>query len=486
MSSKNNHEENWLRSIIKNGKWYLLGSISTKAISFLMLPVYTRYLDPEEYGIIGNINAIGAFLPFLISLSLDSALARFYHDYKGNKEKLRDLFSSVYWFIFLYGSVVTLVFISSAGLWFEDFLEISIFPYVFLTFIPPLLMQLAGLGIIFLKQSLNSKEVSIVEIGTSILNLAITVILLVFYDMGVLGRLLGGFVPTILSFVFISWYFINKGLLQWQFKSKLFNRALQYSLPLIPGAASSWIANLSDRLIITKYIDLAATGIYSLAVNIGFLLYAFQDAITQIIGPISLSGLLTDKENTKRKIEVYAESIWGIMLLACLGLSLFSQEIVLIFANNSYAEAYTMIPIIAFVYVLSSQYRMWGITISFHKRTKISMYAAILMAASNISLNFIFIPRYGSIAAAYTTLIATLIYTIFVIYQSLKLEKFDISYRKYAILFICFSIIILIQRQPIFEHITIRNFIVKGLLFIAFIFVTIFILKGSFKKLKLI
>ena len=77
---------------------------------------------------------------------------------------------------------------------------------------------------------------------------------------------------------------------------------LLYSIPLIPNIAGGWINGFSDRLIISKYVDYTATGIYSLAANLAFLLYVVQDSITQVQGALSMSGLLKDRKITRMNV----------------------------------------------------------------------------------------------------------------------------------------------------------------------------------------
>ena len=70
------HKERWSSSIVKYGKWYLLSSFITKGLGILLLPIYTKYLSPDEYGILQGLNSVANFLPFILSLSLDAAFGR--------------------------------------------------------------------------------------------------------------------------------------------------------------------------------------------------------------------------------------------------------------------------------------------------------------------------------------------------------------------------------------------------------------------------
>jgi hypothetical protein len=100
------HKASWLRTITGKGKWYLLSSAMTKGLSILLLPVYTRYLSPSDYGVLNTLTSISQLLPIFVSLYLDAAFGRFYHSMKVDPGQLRRLFSTVYWFVLANGTVV--------------------------------------------------------------------------------------------------------------------------------------------------------------------------------------------------------------------------------------------------------------------------------------------------------------------------------------------------------------------------------------------
>ena len=96
-------DKSWLSSLINYGKWYFISSVLTKGLSVLLLPIYTRYLSPEDFGVLQSLNSIAIFLPILLSCSLDSAIARYYHNLKHDNAKLAIMFSTIFWFVTVYG-----------------------------------------------------------------------------------------------------------------------------------------------------------------------------------------------------------------------------------------------------------------------------------------------------------------------------------------------------------------------------------------------
>lgn len=471
------HKQSWFKTIFTTGKWYLLSSLFSKGIGLFLLPVYTRYLNPSEYGVLNSLNSVAQLLPIFISLYLDSAFARFFHEKKKDHEELKKLFSTVYWFVLGFGSIVVVISLLSSPLWMEGLLNIPICPYAYLAFIPPLFLQIGQLGIVFLRQNLESRQTTLLEVSTTAIMVATSLPLLVVFDIGVVARLIGTSCQAGFLFIYYTLYFIKKDLLRFKFNKSLLRQCLLYSIPLIPNIAGGWITGLSDRLIIAKFINLESVGLYSLASQIAALLYIIQDAITQVTGPISMSGLVHDKESTKLKIGKLSLFLWGLMLWAVLALSLFSQEIIFIFAAKDYKEASQIIWVMGFVYILSSQYRIFSDIISYHKKTWIITAAGLIMAGTSFVLNCIFVPLFGYKIAAYILVFATLLYTAWIFAWSRKLEKIYLESKKMLLLFIFFIAFILFS--ILFNVISLQMILIKLSIFLTYGFIFYFISKHN-------
>lgn len=436
IKDKGIHKKNWLNSIFRHGKWYMLSSLLSKGINIFVLRIYTAYLTPTDYGILDTLNTIALLLPFFISLYLDSAFGRFFHEYKHDKEKLKQLFSTIFLFVSVFGSLVVFLALIIGRFWVTDLLSIPTYPYLFLAFIPPLFNQLGNLGLIFLRQSLLSKHTTIIEVSSVLINISIALPLLIWADFGILAKLWGNFAMALALFFFYTIFFIRNGLLRLTFNTAMLKESLIFSVPLFPVFAGAWIAGLSDRLVIANYSSLEAVGLYSVGFTVGKLMYVFQDAITQVTGPITMSGLIADKEATKVKIAQVSFYIWSVMLYINFGMFLFADELISIFADVAYNEAKIIIPIVALTYVLGSQQRIFATIIAFHKKNWVISSGGIIQAVINLGLNIIFVPQYGYLAAAFTTLFTMLVYTSWIYFFANKYEPLNLSLNRFTYVFL--------------------------------------------------
>jgi len=404
------HNKKWSSSVVKYGKWYLISSILTKGLSILLLPIYTRYLPPHEYGILQTLGSVSAFLPFILSLSLDSAFGRYFHEDKYNKQALATLYSTVYWFVVGYAIVMLVIAFATSALWMEDLITVPVWPYAYLTFIPVLFSQLGNLGRTFMQSALETQKSTIVDVISTLINAVISVFLLVFCDLGVISRLLGIAAGSLFMFGFYHLYFVHNGILIKTFSFSCLKKCLAYSIPLLPAMMGMWISTLSDRLIIAKYSSMSSVGLYSLAFQFGQILYLVGDAITRVIGPLVMSGLVSDKEATLNKVRNSSFLILVAMLFSNLVLFVFSDDVVSLFATKQYAGAAIFIPIFGFNYVLGMQQRFPTTFISYKNKTWIISMGCVLMALLNLGLNLVFVPIYGYGISAWASVAANLFY----------------------------------------------------------------------------
>ena len=92
------HTGSHAKKIASKGSIYLFSSIATKSIAILLMPIYTRYLSPADYGIINSLSTISRLMPIFISLCLDSAYRRFYFEFNKKDENLSKYVSTFFWF----------------------------------------------------------------------------------------------------------------------------------------------------------------------------------------------------------------------------------------------------------------------------------------------------------------------------------------------------------------------------------------------------
>ncbi|RDE22576.1 hypothetical protein DV711_08270 [Motiliproteus coralliicola] len=440
------HAGRHFQKYLKNTPWYLLSSLTTKAMGFILLPIFTAYLSVEEFGTLSTLESLGRILPIFISIYLDSAFNRFYYTERNISEnKVRSLFSSHFWFISFWGIAVCLLTLALFPYLTSDLPSVTLATFSVVVF-TQLLNQLAIMVTLIWSANLLAKRLAIFQILMSLIALFITIYLLVVEHYGWEARIyaLGGM--ALFQFLVLLYFAIKNKWLSFHIDFTILSRSLKFSLPLVPNIAAGWIAMFSDRIILAHFGKLGEVGVYSIAAQVAMLMYVVNDAITKVQGPIAMSGLVDDKTEAKKNMSNFVIAYLAFCIAFYLSLVLFSKELLFYFTTVDYFEAYLLVPILGAVYIFSGIYRVFTNIVSFHNKTWIISVAAFIQAIVNVAFNFIFIPDFGMYAAAYSTLFSMIAYTAFIFYSSQKLDKISLDYKGiFELIVLAFVFLLLIK-----------------------------------------
>jgi O-antigen/teichoic acid export membrane protein len=209
------------------------------------------------------------------------------------------------------------------------------------------------------------------------------------------------------------------------------NNYLKFGLPLVPTTILGWIINSSDRYLIGYFLSSHMLGIYSAAYGISTVIAIFVAPFQIILFP-TISKLYGKREykETNKYLAYSLKYFLFLTIPAIFGLSVLSKQVLLIMTNPEFVSQGTVILPIAsiglFFFSLYGSIFTWILYLV--KRTKLIMTISLISAAINIILNIYFIPIYGIVAAAMSTLFSYLILFILTFYFSRKHLKFDIPY----------------------------------------------------------
>jgi len=471
----------WLTSIIKNGRWYFVSSVASKSLALVSLKIVTHGLSPAEFGSLNTLIALTQALPIFLSIYLDTAIGRIYHDYADSKEMLSRLFSTIYWFVVVWGTGVVVVFsiyVAHFAL-FDDNIDVSL---LWIASIPMLLLQLSQMGIVYMRQSFQAKQVTMIEAGGAFAGVIATYILVTILKEGVLGRLIAIGLASAFGFLLVTIHFWRAGLLRFRFSPAMLRACLIYSIPLTPTLAAGWIAGNSDRLIISKYTDLESVGLYSLAASIASLLYIVQDAVTQVTSVTSQSGMIRNREQTLKMVSELSYLLWVVMLFVNFGVMAYSELLVRIFSGDRYMGAAALIGVCGFTYVISPQVRVLSDLIAYNKRTWVLSSGAIIMALCSLVINFYFVPQFGYEAAPFALVGATFAQAAWLYFWVYRMEKLHLPWLKAIGALVIFAIFFEINRQIPWVGLT--SMAAKAIPTLAYGVITFYLASASLRILR--
>lgn len=417
--------------VIKAGIGYTVGNILIKGINFLTLPLFSRLLTTEEFGVYNVFASYEAILYVVVGLSIHTSIRSANLEFKGKIKKYTSSVSLIY----LLNALILLLIASVFGNQLSKLLDFSKVEIILLIFYS------LGCSLLALYNNLISLEYSYGKyLAASLFNsvgnvlLSLVLIFTIFQDQRDVGRIVGGTVTIcLLALVLLLSIYkqakprINK--VYWRF-------AVKYSLPIVPHGISQVLLAQFDRIMIRSMVGNAEAGIYSLAGNIQLILTIITDSISTAWSTWFYDQMADDNIN---QIKERAKELSLFFVVLAVGLLALSPELIFVLGGKNYESGkYVAIPMIMDAFVLF----LYNIIVPaeyYKKKTIYIMFGTMAATVINLVMNYIFISKFGYVAAAYTTLFSYICYLTLHIIISHRVIEFYVLSIKY--LFIYSSIV---------------------------------------------
>jgi len=400
---------------------YSFGVVVSQLVSFLLLPVYTRYLTVSDYGIFEIFQVTLSVLSIIFVMGLSSALFRSYFNYD-DEERRRAVVSTAFVFLTVTSILFTLLMVSLASrfssLLFDSDEYVFYFQLIFLT-------VLCDVGIVIGLSVFRAREESVkyalVTLARFVISASLTVVFVVALDRGVRGILEAGLIAAALIYCSLIVSIVRRA--GFSFSTAELKRMLSYGLPLVPAGLAAWVLTMADRFYLQFLSTPEDLGLYSLGYKFGLPVQVL------IVGPFQLAWapfmFSIAKESNAR--EIYSRVLTYFVLVAmfvALALSALSREFVAVMSTPAFHDAYKVVPLIALSYVLYGCYFIFAVGINLEGKTKYVALVALGAAVLNLGLNYLLIPDHGMMGAAVATVIS---------YTMLPIGSFLLSQRYYRI-----------------------------------------------------
>ena len=408
-----------IKRTIQLGSIYSIGSISQGALFVLLFPIYTSFLAPHDFGIIGLMSITVSLLTRFVSSPINSAFTRFYYAPEYREKRGILLFNLFLWALLII-TCCTMIFwkISEylAGLLLQDRnLAYLLKIYALILFLQPF----SSLFLCLLRMLERAKYFVFTSILSVLFSAGLTLYLLAILKKGVLSLIVGNLLGLIVTVIMILPVFIKK--LTFKLSRSILIPPAKYAYPLLLSEYSNLLIQSGDRYVLRIFNSVSTVGLYAFGYQIaGILQTALVTPLKQALQPV----VLKQEENPdtiRHFLRIGATYFYLLGCAACLLISLFSQEILMIFARKeTFWVAWVIVPIITYSYVQHGigNFVGWGIGLmkkSFH------LSGIVLVAALvNIGLNFLFVPQWGMLGAALATMLSYIVWNVLKAYYSAK------------------------------------------------------------------
>lgn len=378
---------------------YFISSIINAAIPFLLMPIITKYLTPSDYGIFTMFSIlIGLVTPF-IGLNVHGAISRYY--FHSEKKSFSIYIYNSFLILLVSSFIMSVIFIISADLisLFSNFPKSWLWAVIYLAII----QFINQVVLVILQVTEKPLKYAFFQISNAVLYGLLTVIFVVLIKETWDGRIKAQIISATILTIACIFYLLKYKYIKIEVNNSYIKDALKFGIPLIPHTIGAYIISASDRIFITNMVGLDATGIYSVAFQLGLILSFITDAFNKAWVPYLFKHLKLEQHKVKRKIVKQTYVYFVFLFVVTLLVILMMPLIIDIFIGEKFHGALNYTVWIILGYFFNGMYKMVTNYIFYAHKTIILSYMTFTTAILNILFNYIFIKMFGAIGAAQAT-----------------------------------------------------------------------------------
>jgi O-antigen/teichoic acid export membrane protein len=391
-----------LKKLAQHSAIYGVADIIPYLVNFLLLPVFTAYLSPEDYGALGILLLFGVLTKIFFRMGLDSGFFRIYYEQTTDRE--RKLLATTL-FVTAVAISLALFALCVAGaspigraLLGSELPSQAFQEFILLVALDTLLNTFAFVPMNLFRIQGRPQAFTLMTLFRSTINIGLK-LLLVVSGWGVAGVLWADVSASLLFVLALSPTLLRN--LMWGFSWAMLKEAAAFGVPKVPHGLAHQILNLSDRKLIEVFMTLSATGLYHIGYMMGTGVKFFLAAFELAWSPFVYAQIQKpDAPRTLARVATYA----GVTLVGA-GLlnAIFGRELLFLMAETRFHDAYPVIPVIVLAYLMQGFFALTSIGIGISKKTVYFPVITFCAAAMNVLLNILWIPQHGILGAAWAT-----------------------------------------------------------------------------------
>ncbi len=453
---------------IRNSLTYLIPSVLDNALPFLTLPIFTRILSPEDYGVLALALVYAVIATGLANLGLLNVYDRNFFQYRQDSLQSAKLFYSIIAFVGLNVLVIvaiTSIFRLSLSKWI---IHSPAFGHVLLiAFCSEATAALRQYYLFFFK----NREDAVVYVRCYVLNGLLTFSLSIFFvailKVGVVGILYGRFLGNSITLIILQG--IIKKFLPLAFDFRYLTQSLKLSLPLTPRVFLGVISNQFDKFMIGLLSTVGGVGIYSIGQKVAYVLFVYMTSLQNVFQPQVYKRMFDENQVKKETIGGYLFPFLYISLFIGLLIVLFSEEAIRFLTPSAYHGAILISIILALYYGILFFAKINSVQLLFAKKTGLISFLAAFTLVLSVVIMVPFIQWWGAVGAAWGMLIVGIISGIVTFRIAQGYFRIDFPHRRVitvlAVFFLAaFTIIILFANKTPYVY----RLLTKGVYLIIF------------------
>lgn len=385
--------------------WFTFASFLQKGISVITTPIFTRVLSTEDYGLFSVFSSWYMVASIVATLYLHlGVLNNAFIKMKLSKETIVSVSQSLSLIVSVFCFILCFVFRKPIA----DFIAL-----------PEIVVVVAMFGLIFIepyriwlvykRYKYEYKASVLVTVLVSFITPIVSVIaiMLIKHNQGVVRIITYVVVNTILPG--IIFYIINYVKGKKFFHKELWKYSLTFNIPLIPHFLAEVLLNQIDKIMINIFYGASQAGIYGVAYSVASLALMFTTALNTAFTPWHYQKLSTGS------YEIIAKVTHTIVLVVAVISGMFmllAPEIVMLMAGQKYMGAVYLIPALCAGVFFGYMYQIYSRVELYYEKKLYTVISTVSATVVNFLLNIILLPKFGYLAAGFSSLVSHIMFFV--------------------------------------------------------------------------
>lgn len=424
-----------LKKTAKHSAIYAIATILPRLTALVMLPIYTRYLETQDYGAIEFLTMAIDLFSILVGLQVSLAMFRYFVVSENEMEKKQIVSTTILMVLFAstIGALILYFFaapISITLLGTTDYVfEFELFAFTLIT------STVYAVCRSYLRALEMPWVFVAVSAGLLFLQVTFNVIFVVVYEMHVTGVVYAALISGISVTVPLTLFVFYK--VGFNFSSSMARRLFKFVYPLLLAAFGGFYVTYADKYFLRIFTSLSDVGLYALAGRVASVLLMVFEAFNMTWGVDRFQ--ISKRENAR---EIFASTfryLTLVLVIAAGGICVFSYDLFLIMTTEAYYPAASIVPIIVMMYYIKIYSMFFDFGIHYAEQTKYIAQASIVKSIVATILFLTVIPLYGAIGAALVLLFSHVIEMILIYRKSTRLYDMGIKFNTVSVFIIPMS-----------------------------------------------
>jgi O-antigen/teichoic acid export membrane protein len=443
---------NELKNLSKHSFVYMLGSVASRMVGFVMIPVYTRFLTPADYGVLELVSLTIDIVGMFAALGIHSAITRFYFDYKDQDDR-NEVITTALISTLILASIPTAILIYRADLLSNLVFGAGQYSYYFQLL---LLANFLDMVVMVPMTVLTIREKSKTYVGFALLRLALSLSLNIYFvivlELGVVGILYSSLISISVSTVLLTIVVMRR--FRFRFSLAKAIKMLKFGLPLVIAALGTFVLNFADRYFLEHFGTLRMVGLYAVG-------YKFALGLSELLHrPFILMWnvfmfKIADRDDAK---EMYARVMTYnsfVVIFLALGMAVLIKDVLRVIVAPDFTEAHKIVPLILAGFYFYYMMPILDVGIMLTKKTHLRAINVIVAALVNLALNYFLISRFDMMGAAGATFLSYSFLAILTLFVSGRVFKVNYEYFRLAKMYVTALLLFAVSRLLAFDSLVI-------------------------------